>query len=107
MAAVDPTLGFRKGIWHYPSQDDLIEIVPAEDFASDLENPRLHCLVLIAAPVWARTVAFAGMTTTKKGELPPEYKDYAHVGDADAAGILPEHHPIEHRIDLEPDTAPP
>lgn len=35
-------------------------------------------------------------------ELPKQLMDYADVFDGKSSGILPEHHPMEHRIDLEP-----
>lgn len=39
--------------------------------------------------------------------VPLEYQDYADVFDASAAGILPEHHPMEHWIKIEPGAEPP
>ncbi|KFY32325.1 hypothetical protein V493_00304, partial [Pseudogymnoascus sp. VKM F-4281 (FW-2241)] len=91
LAAIDPLLGFRAGAWWYDKATPSVDVTPAEEFYKETEGKGLYCVVE-ALPT---------------GGVPPEYQDYADVFDTSAAGILPEHYPIEHRIELEPSTEPP
>jgi hypothetical protein len=45
--------------------------------------------------------------TSKQNAFPPEYEDYADVFSIEQAGLLPSHHNLEHRIELENGKMPP
>src|SRR6266487_4175760 len=70
-----------------------------------MREARVFCLV---AKMYKGRLQIGAVTAGNRTSLvPKEYLDYADVFDASAAGILPEHHPMEHRIDLEPGKEPP
>jgi hypothetical protein len=48
-----------------------------------------------------------GALTLDPVVLSAEYSSYSDVFDAEAAGVLPEHHPMEHKIEVEPGKEPP
>lgn len=48
-----------------------------------------------------------GAVTGSETHLPEGYASYADVFDNDKAGVLPEHHPMEHKIDVEEGKDPP
>jgi hypothetical protein len=73
-----------------------------KEFVRALKDEK-HVFVLTRVPTGVRRVG--AMAT--KGTVPEEFQDIVRVFLKEAAGILPNHHSMEHKIDLEPGTKPP
>jgi hypothetical protein len=91
---VDPAISFRAGTWRYPFIRAQISLLSAKRFTKRIRGQAVYCIV-------------AKMITETEKELPTKHSKYIDTFDTNAAGILPEHHPMEHRIDLEPGKSPP
>ena len=91
---VDPAIGWRAGTWRYPFDKAQISLLSAKHFKKASKGQTAFCVVV-------------KIHTTYSGELPVQYIDYADVFSEESAGILPEHHPMEHRIELQPGAEPP
>ena len=105
LAAIDPTIGFRRGTWCYPRPERSIEILKPKEFVKYMQKSRVFCLV---AKMYGNRLHIGAVTAGGRTDLvPEEFLSYTDVFDASAAGILAEHHPMEHRIDLEPGKEPP
>ncbi|KFY32474.1 hypothetical protein V493_00164 [Pseudogymnoascus sp. VKM F-4281 (FW-2241)] len=106
LAAIDPLLGFRARAWWHNKATPSVDVTPAKEFYKETEGKGLYCVVVRELPRSRRirVVSTTVQEALPTGGVPPKYQDYADVFDASAASILPEHHPIEHRIELEPST---
>lgn len=107
LAAVDPLLGFRAGVWWHAKVAPGIDVANAEEFYRETEGQGVYCVVVRESALHRRIGVVSASTERPANGVPQEYQDYADVFDASAAGILPEHHPMEHRIELEPGAEPP
>jgi hypothetical protein len=109
LAAVDPLLGFRAGIWRYAKSTVGVEVLEPEEFYQETEGAGVYCVLTRDRPgsLQIGSVSASTAQAAMTDGIPQEYWDYADVFDATAAGILPEHHPMEHRIELEPGKEPP
>ena len=104
---MNPKIDWELGTWQYRKLGK-IELVSAQKFQREIGNPQLRCIV-------ARTkeerlepgLRIAAIGAIQPTMLPKEYQDYEDVFDPSAATMLPEHHPMEHKIDLMPNTEPP
>ena len=103
LTIVDPVISFATTTWRHQVNTIGLELQPAKKFAKTIRSePYVYALYITPTTV-SRRVAAVGT----KGVLPPEFQDFAHTFSATEAGVLPEHHTMEHRIDLEPGTKPP
>ena len=78
----------------------------AKEFNSILQN-ELYVYALFVVPTMGSRRVGAMVAPTTKETVPPKYEDLARTFSDTAAGILPDHHPMEHQIILEPGTQPP
>ena len=90
LQAVDPVISFRERTWRYPFERAQISVLSAQKFNKKTWKQTVYCVVL-------KTIL-----TSKNKLLPAKYREFSDVFDARKAGILPEHGPMEHRIDLVP-----
>lgn len=110
LEAIDPTLGFKAGSWTYPGGPPLIDVVSPEDFYRSTDGERIYCIIRKPGvrPSRIGTISSTGPETPGPGiNVPREYQEYKDVFDIIAAGMLPDHHHMEHKIELEPDKEPP
>ena len=98
---VNPSISFGSGTWKHTFRRDELEILGAKEFVRTLKNEK-HVFALTRVPTGVRRVGAVEAKT-----VPEEYQYVARVFSKEAAGILPDHHSMEHRIDLEPGTKPP
>jgi hypothetical protein len=105
LARVNPQISFSEATWRHPIERRKLEVLSAKEFIRAMESEP-YIFLLVAAPTQKpRRVA---AVLTKGGVLIPEkYHDRVRVFSTEAAGILPDHHAMEHRIDLEPGSQPP
>lgn len=100
------TVDYAASTWYYPCS--VVTALSLDSFRRvTLEEPYIY--MLQALPVAAensRMVATIGEGLEEQ-TIPPELSDFADVFSKDAAGILPEHHSLEHKIELQPDAQPP
>lgn len=80
-----------------------IEVVDAEQFYTSTEGAQFYGVNAHALAPRARVGALSADAVV----LLAEDTSYADVFDARAAGMLPEHHPMEHKIDMQPGKEPP
>ena len=107
---VDPVIEFRKATWRHRLDEERLELLSAKKFAKAVEGD-LYVFGLILMPAGkapeARWVGAIDTSDEGSRTLPPDkYLDMAYVFSKEAAGVLPEYHTMEHRIDLEPGTQP-
>ena len=102
---VDPLISFREATWRHQIRPQKIEVLNARKFAKAVKR-EAYVFLLTAYPTTdGRRVA--AITTNGTATLPRKYRDLLRVFSTEAAGILPDHHTMEHRIDLEPGSQPP
>ena len=90
----DPAINFATRTWRHPSDTFPISLLTAKRFRKVMKKETVYCVTVKAL-------------TDETTIIPNAYKDFADVFSEEAAGVLPEHHPMEHRIDLEPGKNPP
>ena len=100
LAAVNPLISFSDATWRHPIERRKLEVLSAKKFVKAMkEEP--YIFMLISAPTkGSRRVA--AVSTKKEVSIPEQYRDLSGVFSTEAAGMLPDHHAMEHRIDLEP-----
>ena len=105
LAKVDPQISFHDTTWRHPIERRRLEVLSAKEFIRATESEP-HIFLLVAAPTQGprRVAAVAGK---REVSVPEQYRDFAGVFSTEAAGLLPDHHAMEHRIDLEPGSQPP
>ena len=101
LVQVNPSILFGEGTWKYTFRKEELKVLSAKEFVRALKDEK-HVFVLTRVPTGVRRVG--AMAT--KGSVPEEFQDIVRVFSKEAAGILPNHHSIEHKIDLEPGTKP-
>jgi Reverse transcriptase (RNA-dependent DNA polymerase)/RNase H-like domain found in reverse transcriptase/Integrase zinc binding domain/Chromo (CHRromatin Organisation MOdifier) domain len=102
---VDPLISFKETTWRYPIKGKELEILSAKKFARAVKNEAyIFVLTTVPAPGGRRVAAVSVMRTNS---IPREYRDFAEVFSTKAAGMLPDHHTMEHRIELESGSQPP
>lgn len=105
LAKVDPVISFVKGIWRHRLLKNKVEVVAAKQFArTTAADPYIYALTVIPAPMGLHIIT--AIAPTAEVLLPPKYANISHMFEGTAAGLLPEHHVMEHQIDLEPGIEP-
>ncbi len=103
LSIMDPSISFREGTWRHPIRRQGIEVLSAKEFVKKTrDEPFVYSLSITPT---GRLVAT--MVTKEPPRVPEEYEDLADVFSKEAAGMLPDHHTMEHRIELEPGSSPP
>ncbi len=113
LVATNPLVRFRAGLWRYTPRNAMVEVLTPEEFFRQTKGSQIHCLVLQppnTGRLKGKKRLLAGLV--KEGEkgtirVPDDHQDYADVFDNKGAGLLPEHHPMEHRIEISPNQEPP
>ena len=90
---IDPVIRFSTGSWRYPLEVSQIRVLSVKSFRKASKGQVIYCLVL-------RRVEEGPVL------LPLEHTSYADMFNNAAAGILPKHHSMKHRINLEPRAVP-
>ncbi len=104
LADIDPAIGYREGTWQFPTRPGTIQEVGQEEFYEDVQKAREAYGVLAQGGLGRRRV---GVVTVNEAHLPGKYGAYGDVFDAKKAGVLPEHHSMEHRIEVTEGKEPP
>jgi transposase InsO family protein len=107
---IDPCVSFSTMSWrHRVEEDTKLEILPAKQFWKKAKNePYMFALLRIPTTDGLRIAAMDTEASVQNPQtIPSEYADYADVFSTQSASLLPEHHAMEHRIDLEAGTQPP
>ena len=103
---MDPSISFRSGAWEYRKLKG-IEVHEPERFMKELEDENVLAGCFIYEPD-VDSFQIGGVSAAQSTVIMPvKYQEYADVADDSQAGLLPEHHPMEHRIDLEEGKQPP
>ncbi|KFZ00320.1 hypothetical protein V498_00155 [Pseudogymnoascus sp. VKM F-4517 (FW-2822)] len=106
LAKTDPTIRYRGGTWQFlKSRGGVEEVGPEEFYEAVRQEGGIYCVLSYRGPERRRIGAITTERATDAGDppttrLPPHYQPYADVFDAEKAGLLPKHHPIEHKIEL-------
>lgn len=90
LGAADPVIQFSTRTWRHPLDRAQISVVSASRFSRHVRHQVFYCLTV-------KTVV------ENDEELPEKWHDMADIFNDSSAGVLPPHHPMEHRIDIEPD----
>ena len=99
LTTVDPLISFREATWRHQIRPKGLEVASAKEFAKELKRgSHIYLLTAVPAPGGRRIAAVSAKGVV---HIPEKYRDLSKVFSTDAAGILPDHHTMEHRIDLE------
>lgn len=106
LADTNPAIGYRDGSWTLPKRQGVVTEVGPEQFYEDVQTAGGAYGVF--TPTWGRARRVGVVATgTASVSLPGRYREYADVFDAEKAGVLPEHHPMEHKIEVQEGKEPP
>ena len=105
LAQANPLISFRDASWRHPIRPKELEVLSAKKFAQAVKHEAYIFALTILPVTGGRRVA--AMTTMNANPIPEKYQDFMGVFSKEAAGMLPDHHTMEHRIDLEPGSQPP
>lgn len=100
---VDPTIGFPTGRWRYAAGTAKVDVVDADQFYVETESAQVYSVQTRPSDVSSRI----GTISARQTPIPEMYEQYADVFDDQKAGVLPEHHPMEHKIEMEAGKEPP
>ncbi|RYP44155.1 hypothetical protein DL768_009354 [Monosporascus sp. mg162] len=119
-SAADPDLDFRRKLWHFRLRGrDFTLATTKKEIRRAVKESRGMIALMLADVLNSKHVpegrkADAGGhavqtpdDSSRIAALPSEYQDYRDVFDVSLAGALPQHHHMEHRIDLEEGKTPP
>jgi transposase InsO family protein len=107
LEAINPSIDWATGTWQYRKLGN-INIVSASKFRRELENPQLSCVVMRPDRTLTETGRRIGVLQSGNPIVLPTYLEgYRDVFDPSAAAMLPEHHAMEHKIELIEGKEPP
>jgi hypothetical protein len=110
LASMNPDIQFSTNEWKYRTLTG-IEIATATEFEKELKETVAGCLVY----KYQQDHLVLGVMSSNPGRnpsdpipgLPQKWNDYQDVFDTQAASSIPEHHAMEHAIELEEGKTPP
>ncbi|EMR88326.1 putative polyprotein-like protein [Botrytis cinerea BcDW1] len=108
LQAVNPDIDWRSTSLRYrPTFRDL-EIISAREIYSEAKKGT-HVYVTLpeSQPHYCKGKGGRQVPTHSTLSIPEEYQEFQQAFFEEESTILPEHHPTEHRIDLEVDSKPP
>jgi transposase InsO family protein len=100
----DPNLDWVTGKWVYRlRKKDLCLITTKREYRRVAKESAVAVALMLSNIV----LPSEPPVTPRVSPMPPELEEFRDLGDIDKAGLLPEHHYLEHAIDLEEGEMPP
>jgi hypothetical protein len=98
---INPIIDWKNANWIYPLNSQRVKLIRSKKELKKMVREAKVALILIKPSAAQPTSNSEVDDISKQDAFPPEYEDYADVFSTEQAGLLPPHHDLEHRIELE------
>jgi hypothetical protein len=104
---VNPVIDWKNASWTYPLNSQGVKLIRSKKELGKMVRKAKVALIL-TGPSAVQPIPNSEINnTSKQNAFPSEYEDYADVFSTEQAGLLPPHHNLKYRIELENGKMPP
>jgi hypothetical protein len=104
---VNPVINWKNASWIYPLNSQRVKLIRSKKELKKVVRKAKVALILTGPSAVQPTPNSEVNDISKQNAFPPKYENYADVFSTKQAKLLPLHHNLEHRIELEDGKMPP